>query len=234
MFDGIRSYLSHLSFEQKYLLVGALLGNLPDIDIFLGRFFGGHHTFHRTFTHSLFGNLLIIPGTTFIVQYLLQGSNSNYNSNNNRWKEYGKYLILVLSCVGSHLITDYITNYGTALLYPFNKNLYSYGIATVFDFTFIVYFYVIFTLSYSNMFKQSHVMLFTAATFTMLVLWKRAMLSEAFSKTYYAMVNERNKQIAINNTMITTTTSTTSTAQVPPNNNNKNSVHAWLQPSNCK
>ena len=41
--------------EQKYVLCGMILSNLPDLDVLLTPFFGGFHQFHRTLTHSIYG-----------------------------------------------------------------------------------------------------------------------------------------------------------------------------------
>ena len=41
--------------ERRFLIWGAVLSCLPDIDVLISPFFGGHHSFHRTFTHSILG-----------------------------------------------------------------------------------------------------------------------------------------------------------------------------------
>lgn len=99
----IEHFFRNLTFRQRYLIAGILLGSLPDIDIFLGRFLGGHHQFHRTITHSVYGNLVLVPVASVVVQLFLglRGLRS-----------YGHCVVLTTLCVVSHLITDFITNYG--------------------------------------------------------------------------------------------------------------------------
>jgi hypothetical protein len=41
--------------ERKFLIWGAILSCIPDLDVLISPFFGGHHSFHRTITHSLIG-----------------------------------------------------------------------------------------------------------------------------------------------------------------------------------
>jgi membrane-bound metal-dependent hydrolase YbcI (DUF457 family) len=96
------NYFENLSFENKYILTGVVLANLPDCDTLLAPLYG-YTSVHRTFTHSIAGNSIIIPVCAYIVQKLLKldGLSGYIHS-----------CILVSTCIGSHIVTDYITNYG--------------------------------------------------------------------------------------------------------------------------
>jgi membrane-bound metal-dependent hydrolase YbcI (DUF457 family) len=224
-----------MTFEQKYLLIGAILANLPDIDVLISPFFGGLLQFHRTFTHSVYGyeftkliinflrNAVILPAAAFVAQKLL-GLHG--------FQSYSHCLWLAFLCISSHIITDYITNYGvrkrnsqltliiiqTGIFYPLSDKMYSYGAITVWDFTTVLYFYAVFTASRSNWFSQSRIFGFGMLGFVLLMyvtniinlsirLWKRAMLCEVYSRSFYFM--EHNHKKARN-------------------------AYIWLQPHNCK
>jgi membrane-bound metal-dependent hydrolase YbcI (DUF457 family) len=179
-----KRFFQEMTFEQKYILVGILLGNLPDLDVFLSPFFGGHYQFHRTFTHSIWGNLVLVPTFGFITKRLLglQG-----------WSGYAHSTLFVGLCVASHLITDVVTNYGTCILYPFNQKRFSLGLITVFDFTTVVFFYIMLTISKSGKIKQSHTLLYTIIGFSLLMIWKRAMLYDVDSRTFHFVNNLKRK-----------------------------------------
>jgi membrane-bound metal-dependent hydrolase YbcI (DUF457 family) len=98
----VLNYFKNLTFEQKYILVGVLLGNLPDADTFLAPFLG-YNKFHRTLTHSFTGNLIIIPVVGWIVQKFLKLKGT---------RGYLHSCWLTTLCIFSHIVTDYVTNYG--------------------------------------------------------------------------------------------------------------------------
>ncbi|KAL0488174.1 hypothetical protein AKO1_015377, partial [Acrasis kona] len=182
--NRFKNLFTSMTFEQKYLLIGAILANLPDLDVILSPFLGGPLHFHRTLTHSIYGNVVILPVAAFVVQKLLglRGIES-----------YSHCLWLSFLCVSSHIVTDYVTNYGTGIFYPLSKKMYTYGVITVWDLTTVVYFYTVLTASRSNCFKQSKVMLFGTIGFGLLMMWKRAMLCEAYSRSFYYMEHNHKK-----------------------------------------
>jgi membrane-bound metal-dependent hydrolase YbcI (DUF457 family) len=141
-YRALAALLSRFSFESRFILLGVLLGNLPDIDVPLSRFFGGHKAFHRTLTHSAFGNAVIVPLTALLVQKLLGGSPR---------VPYSRALWMTALCSMSHIATDYYNNYGVQLAAPFDRRFYSYGLSTVFDFQSVLYFYSIFEISRWNL-----------------------------------------------------------------------------------
>eukprot|EP01080_Neovahlkampfia_damariscottae_P008123 gene8123-12583_t len=193
-YQKILKYFKTLTFEQKYILVGVLLGNLPDFDTFFAPLYG--YKFHRTLTHSLTGNLIIVPVVSYAVQKFL------------KLKGFRGYLHscwFSSLCIFSHIITDYVTNYGTSLYYPFNKKLFSYGTISVLDFTTILYFYFTLIVSRSNVTSNTRVFWYSTIGFFTLMLWKRSMYYEVFDKTSHLIQNVKKKY--------------------------KNS-NVWLQPSN--
>jgi membrane-bound metal-dependent hydrolase YbcI (DUF457 family) len=180
----LKQFFSSMTFEQKYLLIGAIMANLPDIDVILSPLFGGPLQFHRTITHSVYGNAVILPVAAFVAQKLL-GLRG--------FQSYSHCLWLASLCVTSHIITDYITNFGTAIFYPLSPKMYSYGVVTVWDFTTVLYFYAVFTVSRFNMFPQAKVFGFGVLGFILLMIWKRAMLCEVYSKSFYFMEQNHKK-----------------------------------------
>jgi hypothetical protein len=103
----IRNVLSGTSFEERYILCGIILGNLPDVDVLLTPLFGGYHSFHRTATHSLYGNMVIVPVAGYIMYRVLglKGAQSLRHC-----------IYFAFLCISSHIVTDYITNYGVCNL----------------------------------------------------------------------------------------------------------------------
>ena len=101
-------YFQTLTFEQKYILVGILLGNLPDFDTLLAPLYG--YQFHRTITHSLTGNLIIIPVISVGVQKILKLKGL---------RGYLHSCWFSTLCIFSHILTDYITNYGVIFIFNF-------------------------------------------------------------------------------------------------------------------
>ena len=115
-------------------------------------------------------------------------------------------IYFTLLCVTSHIITDYITNYGTSIFYPVSAKPYTLGVITVWDFTTVAFFYGMLTLSRHSVFKQRNIMIYGVLIFAVLMIWKRAMLCEAYSQNYHVM--EKKKKSA-------------------------RSTKIWLQPNNC-
>lgn len=66
----------------------------------------------------------------------------------------------------------------------------------MFDLTTVLYFYAVYIVSHSGIVSQSIVLPVAFLGFLALMLWKRAMLSEAYSRTYHYMntAQRRNKK----------------------------------------
>ncbi|KAL9645277.1 hypothetical protein ABK040_002477 [Willaertia magna] len=216
-----KTFFKKLSFEQKYLLISILINNLPDLDLL---YFTINTSFtflknlinfknlknkkelatknslnkRRTFTHSIYINLLLLPFISIFVQKFLglKGLNS-----------YLHCIYLVFLNILSHLFLDFITNFGVALFYPFSKKVYTLGIVTSFDFTLILFFYgwLFLTKKFNSKNNFKKIFCFGILSLFLLIIWKRAMMCEIFSRYYFFMESQKKK--------------------------NKNN-YIWLQPSN--
>jgi inner membrane protein len=92
----------------KAAIYGALLGTLPDLDVFLP--YGGEveaFTYHRGFSHSLLIHLLISP----VIVWLLIKCHQATAIYKKHW------FWLVFLCLSTHAILDSFTVYGTHPMY---------------------------------------------------------------------------------------------------------------------
>ncbi len=95
--------------RRKALLAGAMLGTLPDLDVFID--FGDavrNFTYHRGFSHSL----LVLPGVAVLIWLALRRWWGPVRSAPRPWL-LGIFLALV-----THPLLDAHTAYGTQLLWP--------------------------------------------------------------------------------------------------------------------
>lgn len=94
---------------RKALLYGALLANLPDLDVLID--YGdpvANMTHHRGFSHSLF----VLSGFSLLLAWLLR-----------RWRPDPRYggkrlLLCIWLVLLGHVLLDGLTSYGTQLLWP--------------------------------------------------------------------------------------------------------------------
>ncbi|SED22751.1 inner membrane protein [Tenacibaculum sp. MAR_2009_124] len=106
---------------NKALLLGAIAGTIPDLDVFASPFLSdvGELIFHRSFSHSLvfvlFGGWLFAYASWKIF----------------KWKKLDfRDLFLVFSlCFLTHILLDTCTTWGTQLLWPFTT--YGYALYNV-------------------------------------------------------------------------------------------------------
>ncbi|MBA6264822.1 MAG: inner membrane protein [Colwellia sp.] len=106
---------------HKAAIYGAILGTLPDLDVFLP--YSGEveaFTYHRGFSHSLLVHLLISP---FIAWLLIK-----YHQTTAIYKN--KWFWLVFLCLSTHGILDSFTVYGTQLLWPITE--YPFAVSNLF------------------------------------------------------------------------------------------------------
>lgn len=105
----------------KAAIYGAVLGTLPDLDVFLP--YGGEveaFTYHRGFSHSILVQLLISP---FIVWLI-----TKYHQTTAIYKK--EWFWLVFLCLSTHGILDSFTVYGTQLLWPITE--YPFAVSNLF------------------------------------------------------------------------------------------------------
>jgi inner membrane protein len=106
---------------RKAAIYGAILGTLPDLDVFLP--YSGEveaFTYHRGFSHSILVHLLISP---FIVWLLI-----NFHQATAVYKKH--WFCMVFLCLSTHGILDSFTVYGTQLMWPISE--YPFGVSNLF------------------------------------------------------------------------------------------------------
>jgi inner membrane protein len=94
---------------RKALILGALLGTLPDLDVLIN--YGdvvSNYTKHRGFSHSLIVLTLLTPFVSFLLR-LFKSFRSISNS---------KLLLAIWLALVTHPILDSFTVYGTQLFWP--------------------------------------------------------------------------------------------------------------------
>jgi len=158
-------------------------------------------TFRRTISHSLVINLLFSPLIGYGAKKIL-GLHG--------FTSFTHCTTLAVLCTSSHLLLDFLTNFGTALFYPFSKDLFSFGIITSWDFTMVFFFYSWLTASRLNRWRQSKVFWYGILCFLCLIIWKRAMMCEVYSRYFFFMESQKRKH----------------------SKSVQNAPTIWLQPSN--
>lgn len=106
---------------RKAALTGAVLGTLPDLDVFWDH--GdpiSNFVLHRGATHSLIVHALIAPLFGEALMRVMRGLRER------RWTAYW----LVFLCFSTHALLDAMTVYGTQLLWP--ASTYPFGTGSVF------------------------------------------------------------------------------------------------------
>jgi len=109
---------------KKSLLIGAVAGTIPDLDVLLAPMFNEIEflTVHRSFSHSIgFAILLsLLLGELFYRIYNRKYSQLKWNT------------AFFLS-IFTHSLLDWCTTYGTKLISPFNNHLFSLNSIHVFE-----------------------------------------------------------------------------------------------------
>ncbi|PIE45011.1 MAG: hydrolase [Gammaproteobacteria bacterium] len=105
--SAVAATVAPRSYRKRAILTGAVLGTLPDLDVFL-RYASDvdNFTHHRGFSHSL----LLLPIFALVLLPLLRRFY--------RLMSWGRlYWLVVLSLI-THSLLDALTAYGTQLFYP--------------------------------------------------------------------------------------------------------------------
>lgn len=98
-------------FGRKVLIVGALLGTLPDLDVFISYSSAiDNFTYHRGFSHSLF----VLTAFSLFLYYLFL-----YLKPALSLHKLSLFLVIFLPLI-THPLLDSFTSYGTQLLWPLN------------------------------------------------------------------------------------------------------------------
>eukprot|EP01099_Mayorella_cantabrigiensis_P005231 TRINITY_DN4102_c0_g1_i1.p1 TRINITY_DN4102_c0_g1~~TRINITY_DN4102_c0_g1_i1.p1 ORF type:complete len:345 (+),score=55.68 TRINITY_DN4102_c0_g1_i1:225-1259(+) len=153
----------------RFIFASVLLANAPDIDICFASFFGGHHNFHRSVTHSIISSTALSGVYTVLVSMFLGLS-------------LPKSFVLCSASMATHLFTDFITNYGTKLLWPVDLTAWTMGSVTVMDASSIILFYLFFYLTFNNYISPTSSVLATFSVISAYAIWRRGLLYEAIKK----------------------------------------------------
>jgi inner membrane protein len=115
---------------NKALLYGAVLGTIPDLDVFITPFLNPVFSlfFHRGFSHSIVFMLLVTP----VAAWLLSKVEKKQLINLKYW------LLFALLPILSHIAVDCFNTYGTAILEPFNKTRVAYDSMAIIDIFFLL------------------------------------------------------------------------------------------------
>jgi inner membrane protein len=109
---------------KKSLLIGAIAGTIPDLDVFLAPFFNDIEflTIHRSVSHSigLAVVLSLLLGEIFYKTYKRKQSRKSWN-------------FAFFLAIFTHSILDWFTTYGTKLISPFDDHLFSLNSIHVFE-----------------------------------------------------------------------------------------------------
>lgn len=109
---------------KKSLIIGAVAGTIPDLDVFLSPLFNDVEflTVHRGVSHSIVLAVILslILGAIFHNIYKKKQSQS-------------KWMIAFFLAIMSHSLLDWCTTYGTKLLSPFSSHLFSMNNIHVFE-----------------------------------------------------------------------------------------------------
>lgn len=95
--------------KNKTFLYGAVLGTLPDLDVFVGLFLHpvSGVAIHRGFSHSILFFLLLAPILGWIIAQLEKGKISIKRA-----------FVLVFFGLFTHVLLDLFTSWGTQILWP--------------------------------------------------------------------------------------------------------------------
>ena len=94
---------------RRSYVYGAVLGTLPDLDVFAGMFLPAADAviLHRGLSHSLLFMAVLSPILGWIITKIERGKISRRHS-----------ALLVLCCLGTHVMLDLFTSWGTQVLWP--------------------------------------------------------------------------------------------------------------------
>lgn len=115
--------------RNKIMIVGWLIANIPDIDIFINQIIPwskpiDQFLFHRGYTHTIL--------FAFIISLLV---GRRWAKKDKEWRPLWRWMLasFITICVG-HLFVDLMTSYGIRLLLPFTDRTFSLNNIFVIDF----------------------------------------------------------------------------------------------------
>ena len=109
---------------RKALVWGAVLGTLPDLDVFIP--LGGpvnDFVYHRGFSHSLILLALISPMIAWLISKIHPDTKQYYR----RW------VLLSFLVLEASVLLDLLTIYGTQILWPFDTTPFAFPVLFIID-----------------------------------------------------------------------------------------------------
>ncbi|HRN97850.1 MAG TPA: metal-dependent hydrolase [Flavobacterium sp.] len=99
---------------NRAVLYGAMLGTIPDLDVYAGKFYDTVTALevHRGFSHSIVFYLMLAPVLAWLIQKLEKGK-----------IQYIPALKMTFLCLVTHPILDAFTTWGTQLFWPLEQRL---------------------------------------------------------------------------------------------------------------
>jgi inner membrane protein len=114
---------------SKALLYGALLGTIPDLDVFITPFLNPVSSlfFHRGISHSLLFMVLLAP----IAGWILSKIEKRHSIELKKWILFSFFPLI------THIIIDCFNTYGTGIFEPFSNIRIAYDTMAIIDFIFL-------------------------------------------------------------------------------------------------
>ena len=109
---------------RKAMLWGAFLGTLPDLDVFIPM--GGSvndFVYHRGFSHSVFLLALLSPLLAWLITTIHPNTKNQFRG----------WLLLTFLVLQTSVLLDFLTVYGTQILWPFDKTPMAWPIFFIID-----------------------------------------------------------------------------------------------------
>ncbi len=115
---------------NKAIFWGIVIATLPDLDVFVARFFDPVRSLlmHRGFSHSILFILLLTP----LGGFLLKKINKKSSTSLERWT------LMVLLVLVTHILLDLFTTYGTGLFEPFSHYRIEWSTIAIVDLLYTV------------------------------------------------------------------------------------------------
>jgi inner membrane protein len=151
---------------KKALIIGAVAGTLPDLDVLLAPFFNevAFISVHRSVSHSL----IFAVCASFLFGFIAH----KITKHKYRYKDWTLAFFLAIF---THSLLDWCTTYGTKLLAPFNGHLFSLNNIHIIEpfYTSILLIGVLILLFKKSMppLKRQHVIKLTLAFSTLYLCW---------------------------------------------------------------
>lgn len=118
------AFVKNKEIGKKSLLIGAVVGTIPDLDVLLSPFFNDIEflTIHRSFSHSIGFAILL---SLFLGEIFHRFYEGKYTRT--------KWNLAFFLAIFTHSLLDWCTTYGTKLISPIDDHLFSLNSIHVFE-----------------------------------------------------------------------------------------------------